>query len=70
MPVLTYGVFQREDFTCPKCGWAGKGIELQAIELYESMVIDMGCPKCLEYMGCMMAPTTEEYEKFRGEFGD
>jgi hypothetical protein len=44
---VDYDTYKTQDFTCSKCGWKGKGEELENGEFSEVHVIgDLECPKC------------------------
>jgi len=61
MPYLEYGVFEKEEITCPKCQWKGLGSELQ-IEGYsdEHFIIDLSCPNCSEHIGFTQPSTLSD----------
>ena len=64
MGILIFGEFEEKKVECPSCKWEGLGKDLKPIEFHESLIFDLGCPKCREYVGNMPCPTTEEYEAF------
>ena len=64
MATFIFGEFEEKKAECPKCKWAGLGKDLKPIEFHESMIFDLGCPTCKEYIGFMPCPTTEQYEAF------
>ena len=44
---VDYNNYKTHDFTCSKCGWQGKGGELENGDFSEVHVIgDLECPKC------------------------
>ena len=64
MGILIFGEFEEKKVEWPSCKWDGLGKDLKPIEFQESLIFDLGCPKCREYVGYMPCPTTEEYEAF------
>lgn len=58
---LNYFTYKNETITCPKCGWVGKGSELNYGD-YSGLhsIVDMDCPKCHEMVGFWQSPTKEE----------
>ena len=64
MGILIFGKFEEKKVECPSCKWEGLGKDLKPIEFHESLIFDLGCPKCREYVGYMPCPTTEEYDTF------
>ena len=64
MGILIFGEFEEKKVECPSCKWDGFGKDLKPIEFHESLIFDLGCPKCREYVGFMSCPTTEQYEAF------
>ena len=64
MGILIFGEFEEKKVECPSCKCEGLGKDLKPIEFHESLIFDLGCPKCREYVGYMPCPTTEEYEAF------
>ena len=64
MGILIFGEFEEKKVECPSCKWEGFGKDLKPIEFHESLIFDLGCLKCREYVGYMPCPTTEEYEAF------
>lgn len=63
---LNYFTFKRDDITCPKCGWKGKGAELSYGD-YDAFnsICDMDCPACHEHVGFWQAPLKEETERWK-----
>lgn len=49
---INLNTYKDENFTCPKCGWKGKGSEfdIENFSVKHSM-IDFECPKCVEHIG-------------------
>lgn len=64
MAGFIFGEFEEKKVECPSCKWVGLGKDLKPIEFYESLIFDLGCPKCMEYVGFMSCPTNEQYETF------
>jgi hypothetical protein len=64
MATFIFGEFEEEKVECPSCKWISLGKDLKPIEFHESLIFDLGCPKCMEYVGFMSCPTTEQYEAF------
>jgi len=54
-----YYFYKKERFTCEKCNWNGMGAELKPGELSDTF-FEVECPKCLEVLGMVMLPLTEE----------
>jgi len=64
MAGFIFGEFEEKKVECPSCKWKSLGKDLKPIEFHESLIFDLGCPKCMEYVGFMSCPTTEQYEAF------
>ncbi|MBZ5857606.1 hypothetical protein [Flavihumibacter profundi] len=63
---LNFFTFRKEDITCLKCGWKGKGAELSYGDFSEEHAIcDMDCPACGEHVGFWQAPLTDELERWK-----
>ncbi|MBN1926927.1 MAG: hypothetical protein JW798_13935 [Prolixibacteraceae bacterium] len=63
---VNYDTYKSMDFTCPECGWHGKGEELLNGEFSEVHLIgDLECPKCFHLIAHWQAPLTNntDYEK-------
>jgi ribosomal protein S27AE len=44
---VDYNKYKEQEFTCSKCGWAGKGEELSHGDFHEySFIGDLECPNC------------------------
>ncbi|WP_242082427.1 hypothetical protein [Aestuariivivens sediminis] len=44
---VDYDTYKTENFSCIKCGWEGKGMELNHGDFSEMHVIgDLDCPEC------------------------
>ena len=53
--------FHNEDFTCPQCGWKGKGSELDTENVSEEhWIFDFECPECDQHIGSGQAPLSNE----------
>ena len=58
---LDYYTYKTEDFTCPKCGWQGKGAELEIASFSEvHSICHLECPKCDYCFGHWQAPLMDE----------
>ena len=63
---LNYFTYKKEDFTCPHCGWKGKGHELRQVDFNEVHLIgDLDCPRCYEHIGFWQAPTMEKMKEWK-----
>jgi hypothetical protein len=61
MPFLEYYEFEKQEMTCPDCGWKGLGKELKVEEISESsFIIDFCCPKCFEHIGFTQPPLIQD----------
>ena len=65
MAIFVFVEFEEKKVECPSCKWMGLGKDLKPIKHHEQFIFDLGCPKCMEYVGFMSCPTTEEYEAFK-----
>jgi hypothetical protein len=52
--------WKADAFTCPACGWAGVGGDLQVGEASNDL-FELMCPQCDAYVTFVMNPTLEEY---------
>jgi hypothetical protein len=44
--------FDKEQLTCPKCGWNGPGAKATVIDFYGiGKMQQVTCPECDEYLG-------------------
>ena len=58
---LDYRTYKTEDFTCPKCGWQGKGEKLEIDAFSEvHFICDLDCPKCAHHFGHFQVPILDE----------
>ncbi len=65
---LNYFTYKEETFTCPACGWSGKGIDLGTGDFSEAhFICDMDCPSCHKTIGFWQAPLKEEAEQWYKE---
>jgi hypothetical protein len=65
---VIFFTFKKEDFTCPKCNWKGKGNELSNGDFSEvHLICDLNCPLCGEHIGFWQAPLIEEIELWKKE---
>ena len=56
---VDYNTYQQQYFSCPNCGWEGKGIELEDGDFSEeSFIGDLECPKCSHLIAFWQAPLT------------
>lgn len=61
---VDYDTYKTEDFTCPECGWQGKGDELIDGNFSEvHFIADLECPKCYHLIAFWQAPLVEEKKK-------
>ena len=61
MPFLEYNTFEKQQITCPACGWKGLGEKLKIEEFDENnFIIDFCCPKCFEHIGYTQPPLLNE----------
>ena len=65
MAGFIFGEFEEKKVNCLSCNWNGLGKELKPIEFHETLIFDLGCPICKEYVGFMSCPTTEQYDAFK-----
>ena len=57
---VNYETYKTQDFTCSKCGWQGKGSELDHGDFSEiSFIGDLECPKCDHLVAFWQAPTSK-----------
>lgn len=50
--VFDPGTFDERSFTCPSCGWTGKGEDTNVADFYGlSKYKQVSCPRCDEYLG-------------------
>jgi len=57
---VNYYSYKEEFFSCPNCGWEGKGSELSEGEFSEyHFICDLDCPKCYNRIGFWQAPLKE-----------
>lgn len=58
---VDYYTYKSQDFTCSKCGWQGKGIELENGEFSEAhLLCDLECPKCYHLVAFWQTPLSDE----------
>ncbi len=58
---VDYKTYKEEDFTCPKCGWHGKGEKLSHGDFSEyNLIGDLNCPKCGELIAFWQAPLIDK----------
>ena len=56
-----YYELRKEWITCPKCGWQGRGSELEVSEIFgASCIIEYVCPTCSEDVAFTPGPTAAE----------
>ena len=54
---VDYDNYKEQHFTCAKCGWQGKGNDLENGEFNETYCIgDLECPKCGQLVAFWQAP--------------
>lgn len=59
-----YYQYGKEDFLCPKCGWKGKGKDLEQGDLFAEF-FEVHCPNCSTKLeAIVMFPTHEEVMKY------
>jgi len=54
-----YSDWKNQDYSCPQCGWSGRGSELRQGGVYEVCVAEC-CPACGEELAVFTFPTLEE----------
>ena len=69
--MVNFFTFKRDDFTCSRCGWKGKGAALSNGDFSEEHSIgDLDCPDCGNHIGFWQAPLKKEVEKWKKENPD
>jgi len=57
---VDYNTYKNQSFSCPKCGWFGKGDELVNGDFHEYSVIgNLECPKCFHLIAFWQGKVTE-----------
>ena len=57
---VDYYTYKAQNFTCPECGWKGKGDELVNGDFSEvHSIADLECPKCYQLVAFWQAPLSE-----------
>lgn len=56
---LNYYTYKEESFSCNRCGWNGKGANLEQGEMFDAL-FELDCPACHEKLTFISYPTTTE----------
>ena len=63
---LNYFTYKRDEATCPKCHWSGKGADLGIDDISEERyIMDLACPSCGEPVGFVQFPTTDQVAEWK-----